>query len=31
VWRPFEITFLDQQLVNGATVEEALAALTQAD
>lgn len=30
VWRAFEITFLDEQLVNGATLEEAVAALTRA-
>jgi anti-anti-sigma factor len=30
VWRAFEITFLDQQMVNGATLEETVAALTRA-
>jgi anti-anti-sigma factor len=28
VWRAFEITFLDEQLVNGGTLEEAVSALT---
>src|SRR5215813_310386 len=31
VWRPFEITFLDEQLVHGATLEEAVGLLTRAD
>jgi anti-sigma B factor antagonist len=30
VWRPFELTFLDQQLTNAATLEAAVAALTEA-
>jgi anti-anti-sigma factor len=29
VWRAFEITFLDEQLANGGSLEEAINALTQ--
>ena len=29
VWRAFEITFLDEQLTNGGSLDEAISALTQ--
>jgi anti-anti-sigma factor len=29
IWRAFEITFLDEQLVHGATLEEAVALVTR--
>jgi anti-anti-sigma factor len=29
VWRPFELTFLDDQLLNAGTLDQAVAALTE--